>query len=176
EGPEVRRVQRIAVGEDATAHLIEEHVGKMARIAQRFGGSLETVRRADNALQVLSASGDVSLHQPPQLRRCAQELIEFDHVRWAAVDVGDNQPIGGLSGSQAQLRANEIGTALGAFFSLLDEWQASAEALKLNRRKQDSATLHTAGPYRRGPESFGRLWPIDGNRAEREQAKTGFRH
>jgi len=94
EGPQVSRVQRISVGKDATAHLVEKHVGKVTRIAQRFGGSLETVRRADNALQVLSASCNVSLHQPPRLRRRAQEMIEFDHVRWAAVDVGDNQPIG----------------------------------------------------------------------------------
>src|ERR1035441_983725 len=109
----------------------------MARIDQWFGGSLESIRGADHALQLLSASGDVRLHQPTQLCREAQELVDLDDVRRAAVDVGHNQPIGGLAGSQAQLRANEVGPSLAALFGLLDQWQAGVEAVELNRREQD---------------------------------------
>ena len=151
---EVPSGNAILVVEDAAAQNVEQHVGVVMHRHGLLGAGLEAVAARHDAPQFVSAAFDRAGYRLAQARGLAQLVAQRHDLALAALQVGNDLPLGGAAGRQFQPAAEQVGTADAAPVQLRHERLPQAKRFELRGRQQHHGTFQPKRKHGGGLERF----------------------
>ncbi|TFD15535.1 hypothetical protein [Cryobacterium sp. TMT4-10] len=172
ELPHIVRLDRVALGRDAAAHRVEEHVGGVVDRREFVAGVLGGVGGREDALQVRPGAHDVRRQLRGEGVRVAEPFAQADHVRRVLVDVGDDLPAPFGPGRQGDPGVDQVGAAPAADIRLAGDAPAPGECGDLVDREQVLLRAQPDLPGDVGLQGLAGFREVGEGRVERQQPEA----
>ena len=167
EPGEVAGRARVAGGERAPAHDVEERVGEMVRRDDAVGRALQAVGRRHPPAQEAHVGGEAVGDRGADRVRARDPLPQGHDGRMVEECVGDDEPFDRLPRRQHVRVVHEIAAEVAAHLRTGFRGALTAKLGDAPRRDQPHRPAVAARPGHRGPERLGRLRAVADRGVER---------